>query len=555
MTQSSLSSAHSLVTKLCVIQPLYRISAIVLCVVSLLLTGSSLAIAQSQSESTVEVDVSIESLVPDVSSTDLTDVVISTLNDPRGWARAGFHFVASTKAKYKIVLAEPKDVDRRCAPLKTDSKYSCQNGPIVAFNANRYRKQPSFWKGSLQDYRQYLVNHEVGHLFGQRHPTPRCPAGGLAAVMEQQTKGLEGCTENPWPLVWEIDRAKDRPIVWAPKPDWAPNPVPVNNGGAGQTLPPLSPVSTSEVSVVAATSSSIAEPTAASSVVDTIETTVRTPTITAPVTSEVSGAVPPQGPQRTSQSKGYVGLIIGVLVAALGGFALYRRKSKSSEKLFDDAWYAAQTNAQTDTDFGNRVDQSEPDFSESTGEFLRVPRPVIDIPMSQSWGTGIVKTAASDGYRVTVLLESEQPPHRVAIDRIVAAGLSHLQLTDCQQQLQTELARLSDHAGWGIVGVDASGFSFLTFGTVDMLAQWTDGRIRRANPSGDFTKLPFNDCHLVTLIGGGKGKGLATGLKARDQPLSVALFELLGGQGIQFPLVACPAPTPRGLAGGAESKS
>ena len=81
----------------------------------------------------------------------------------------------------------------------------------------------------MADYRTYLVNHEVGHLIGLRHPTPRCPTPGApAAVMEPQTGGLVGCVGNGWPRDWEIDYALVRPAVIAPLPDWGPDPVPAN---------------------------------------------------------------------------------------------------------------------------------------------------------------------------------------------------------------------------------------------------------------------------------------------------------------------------------------
>jgi hypothetical protein len=171
----------------------------------------------------------IESRVDDVAGATLEAEVLGWLNHPDGWARAGFRFVTDDASPFSVVLAEGDEVDELCLPLETSGSVSCQNGPVVALNADRWRNAVEHWDSTVADYRGYLVNHEVGHLLGQRHPEPRCPVEGRpAAVMEQQTGGLKGCTGNPWPRDWEIELARQRPVVYAPLPDWGPEPVPGN---------------------------------------------------------------------------------------------------------------------------------------------------------------------------------------------------------------------------------------------------------------------------------------------------------------------------------------
>ncbi|HVF31959.1 MAG TPA: DUF3152 domain-containing protein [Acidimicrobiales bacterium] len=161
----------------------------------------------------------IERRTHDDATSDFEAVVTTTLADPRGWTRARFAFDRTEDGPYLIVLAEGADVDALCRPYDTGGKYSCQNGPVVALNADRWRTATPKWTGDLDTYRRMLVNHEVGHLLGMKHPRPQCPAPGRPApIMNQQSTELDGCLPNPWPLDDEIENASrhDRPLAPGP---------------------------------------------------------------------------------------------------------------------------------------------------------------------------------------------------------------------------------------------------------------------------------------------------------------------------------------------------
>ncbi len=144
-------------------------------------------------------------------------VVEQTLTDSRGWSRAGFRLVRDPAARFLVVVAEGPEVDRLCRPYDTYGKYSCQNGPVVAINADRWRSATPEWTGDLAAYRTMLVNHEVGHLLGMHHPSPQCPGPGqLAPVMAQQSTELGRCRPNPWPRPGEIARAARHDLPLAP---------------------------------------------------------------------------------------------------------------------------------------------------------------------------------------------------------------------------------------------------------------------------------------------------------------------------------------------------
>ena len=126
-------------------------------------------------------------------------VVDATLNDPRGWSLGGrLRFKRASRGAFQLTLAAPAFVGRfgGCSAF-----YSCRSGAWVLINDARWqRATPSFpSKSRLHFYRQMVINHEVGHALGFGHAGCTQP-GRKAPVMMQQSKGLGGCSGNPWPL-------------------------------------------------------------------------------------------------------------------------------------------------------------------------------------------------------------------------------------------------------------------------------------------------------------------------------------------------------------------
>jgi hypothetical protein len=126
----------------------------------------------------------------------------ATYADGRGWRAAGIEFrrVASG-GDFTLWLATPDEVARFSSSCS--SFYSCRVGRNVIVNDDRFAGGSPFWPGSVADYRNLVVNHETGHFLGLGHAG--CAGAGLPApVMQQQSKGLDGCTPNPWPTAGEI---------------------------------------------------------------------------------------------------------------------------------------------------------------------------------------------------------------------------------------------------------------------------------------------------------------------------------------------------------------
>ena len=102
-------------------------------------------------------------------------------------------------ADFTVYLATPGTRDALCAGTP-DGYTSCRNGDRVVLNVARWAKGVPGFGAPLTTYRQYMINHEVGHRLGYGHE--RCPGRGEPApVMQQQTLGMHGCVANPWPYL------------------------------------------------------------------------------------------------------------------------------------------------------------------------------------------------------------------------------------------------------------------------------------------------------------------------------------------------------------------
>ncbi len=145
-------------------------------------------------EFSIEVDPAL-----DLDRDELVAFIIETLSDPRSWVSRGAGFrLVDEGGLFTIIVAEPSRVDQLCRPLQTLGRYSCARNGWIAINSVRWEEATEGWTGGIKAYRQYLINHEVGHyIVGPTHSS--CPGvGELAPLMMQQTKGLQGCLPNGW---------------------------------------------------------------------------------------------------------------------------------------------------------------------------------------------------------------------------------------------------------------------------------------------------------------------------------------------------------------------
>ncbi|WP_307869034.1 DUF3152 domain-containing protein [Micromonospora sp. C95] len=132
--------------------------------------------------------------------------VDGVLADRRSWIGTGElrvqRIAEAESADFTIYLATPRTSEAMCAEggLSTEGYTSCRLPGQVIINLARWLEAVPDYGAPLEVYRAYVINHEVGHEFGEGHEA--CPApGGPAPVMQQQTYGLDGCLPNAWPIL------------------------------------------------------------------------------------------------------------------------------------------------------------------------------------------------------------------------------------------------------------------------------------------------------------------------------------------------------------------
>jgi hypothetical protein len=141
-----------------------------------------------------------------------------TFADNRGWGLGGsIQFVrVPDGGQFTLWLSAARYLPAFSSGCST--LYSCRVGRNVIINETPFRQATPAWRAtgaSLRDYQHMVVNHETGHWLGFGHLY--CPGSGQPApVMQQQSKGMQGCLPNAWPTATErstLSRWRSVPIL------------------------------------------------------------------------------------------------------------------------------------------------------------------------------------------------------------------------------------------------------------------------------------------------------------------------------------------------------
>lgn len=160
--------------------------------------------------------------------TAFAQMIDQTLANPKGWTHdPQFAFVRidgtdNAKPDFRVSLVSPLTVREGCG-YEFRLETSCYNPSFgadrqarVFINEARWVRGAVPFEGDVGSYRQYVINHEVGHAIGYLRHEPCDKQGGLAPVMMQQTFSTsdddaakfdpewvkadgKSCRFNPWP--------------------------------------------------------------------------------------------------------------------------------------------------------------------------------------------------------------------------------------------------------------------------------------------------------------------------------------------------------------------
>lgn len=147
-------------------------------------------------------------------------LVDATLANPQSWIggdKVAFRRIDKGEPDLRISLSSA-DTSRDLCGYQIKLEASCFYPPQgrVVLNEARWVRGATAFQGDGLAYRQYLINHEVGHGIGYEHHLPCEQDGGLAPIMMQQTFGTANseimaldpdmqanrtytCRPNAWP--------------------------------------------------------------------------------------------------------------------------------------------------------------------------------------------------------------------------------------------------------------------------------------------------------------------------------------------------------------------
>lgn len=138
------------------------------------------------------------------------ELTVNVLENNRGWQQCGliFQFVDTMKQAHLCITLVKNQVIRKLCEFDQLSCAFTDGSGQCFINFERWKDGSRDSLMSLEQYRSYLINHEIGHLLGLGHDRECIAPEMYAPAMMPQTLGTRGCRPNCWPLKHEIAHVK-----------------------------------------------------------------------------------------------------------------------------------------------------------------------------------------------------------------------------------------------------------------------------------------------------------------------------------------------------------
>lgn len=160
--------------------------------------------------------VQVDKRIPPEEGSAFKRTVERVLNDERGWDQT-FHRVqtmdqilSKPKKKAFVIRLTLGDYLNKMYPDFSKDQLSVANmtDHTIDINYCRWTEQCPNQSGlPIDQYHEYVILHEVGHILGKEHPTEsqleKLDETGEAPVMMQQTLGIQNFTPNSWPTSFD----------------------------------------------------------------------------------------------------------------------------------------------------------------------------------------------------------------------------------------------------------------------------------------------------------------------------------------------------------------